>query len=209
MGRIGFQRRKRTDVIGRRESYSGRTSGICRLRESNASKCAGSIQCWDGPTADHGVERERDQRGYEITVNTTQPGLLAPAAFNIAGKQYVVAILPDGTFVLPQGAIAGVNSRPARPGETATMYGVGFGPVIPNIPAGQIVGQINNLSLPLSLTFGSTPVTISYKGLAPNFVGLYQFNVVIPGIANNTAVPLSFTLGGPNGTQTLYTAVSQ
>ena len=32
------------------------------------------------------------------------------------------------------------------------MYGVGFGSVTPNIPAVQIVGQINSLSLPLSLT---------------------------------------------------------
>jgi uncharacterized protein (TIGR03437 family) len=148
--------------------------------------------------------------GYAINVNTTQPGLLAPPSFNLAGRQYVVAILPDGTYVLPQGAIPGVNSRPAHPGETVTMYGVGFGPVSPNIPAGQIVGQMNSLSLPFSMTFGSTPVTrIDYKGLTPNFVGLYQFNVVVPSVANNTALPLSFNLGGPNGTQTLYTAVSQ
>ncbi len=89
------------------------------------------------------------------------------------------------------------------------MYGVGFGPVTPNIPAGQIVGQQNSLSLPLSLVFGSTPATLPYKGLAPNFVGLYQFNVGVPAIANNLAVSLSFNLGGPAGPQTLYTAVSQ
>lgn len=146
---------------------------------------------------------------YSITVNTVQPGLLAPPSFNISGRQYVVAILPDGTFVAPQGSIPGVNSRPAHPGETVTMYGVGFGPVSPNIPAGQIVGQVNSLSNPLSLLFGSTPATLPYKGLAPNFVGLYQFNVVVPAIANNLAVPLSFNLGGSAGTQTLYTAVSQ
>lgn len=146
--------------------------------------------------------------GYPITVNTTQPGLLAPSSFNVGGKQYVVALLPDGTFVLPQGAIPGINSRPAHPGETVTMYGVGFGSVTPNIAAGQIVGQQNSLTLPMSLLFGTLPATLSYKGLAPNFVGLYQFNVVVPSVPDNDAVPLNFTLGGANGSQTLYTAVS-
>ena len=146
---------------------------------------------------------------YTITVNPVQPGLLAPPAFNIGGKQYVVATLPDGTYVLPQGAIAGLNSRPARPGETVTIYGVGFGSVSPNIPAGQIVGQVNSLTLPLSLSIGGTPTVLPYKGLAPNFVGLYQFNVTMPNVSDNNPLALTFNLGGTAGTQTLYTSVHQ
>src|SRR5207253_8484662 len=48
---------------------------------------------------------------YDITVNLTQPGLLAPPSFNIGGKQYVVAQFSDGTYVLPTNAIPGVSSR--------------------------------------------------------------------------------------------------
>jgi uncharacterized protein (TIGR03437 family) len=55
--------------------------------------------------------------------------------------------------------------------------------------------------------FGSTPATLNYFGLAPNYVGLYQFNVVVPNISNSDLVPVTFTLGGVSGTQTLYTAV--
>ena len=84
-----------------------------------------------------------------ITVNATQPGLLAPGSFKIGGNQYLVALLPDGTYVLPAGSIAGVNSRAAHPGETITLYGVGFGSVTPAFPAGQIVTQDNELALPL------------------------------------------------------------
>jgi len=50
---------------------------------------------------------------------------------------------------------------------------------------------------------------LSYGGLAPNFVGLYQFNVVVPNIADNDAAPLVFSLGGAPISQTLVTAVKK
>ena len=146
---------------------------------------------------------------FNITVNTTQPGLLAPPSFKIGGNQYVVAQFSDGTYVLPAGSIAGVSSRPAAPGETIVIYGVGFGSVTPNIPAGQIVTQANQLSLPLQIMFGQTTAQASYFGLAPNFVGLYQFNVVVPAVTNSDLVPLTFKLGGAAVAQTLYIAVRQ
>ncbi len=146
---------------------------------------------------------------FNIVVNTTQPGLLAPPSFKIGANQYVVAQFSDGTYVLPAGAIPGVTSHPAMPGETIVIYGIGFGSVTPNIPAGQIVTLANQLSLPLQIMFGNTPAQTPYFGLAPNFVGLYQFNVVVPAVSNNDLVPLTFNLGGVPGTQTLYIAVRQ
>lgn len=145
---------------------------------------------------------------YSITVNLTQPGLLAPASFKIGGKQYVVALFSDGTYVLPPGAISGITSRQARAGDIITMYGVGFGTVIPNITAGQIATQLSTLSQVLQIFFAQVQATqVPYQGLAPNYVGLYQFNVTVPNVAASDAVPLTFTLNGVSGTQTLYTAV--
>ncbi len=148
---------------------------------------------------------------YQITVNPLQPGLLAPPSFQVGGKQYVVAQFADGTFVMPPNAISGIPSRQAKPGETIVIYGVGFGPVLDannqNIPAGTIVGAANKLANSFSLNFGSTAATLSYAGLAPNFVGLYQFNVVVPNVSNSDLVPLTFNLNGAAGTQTLFTAV--
>jgi uncharacterized protein (TIGR03437 family) len=48
--------------------------------------------------------------------------------------------------------------------------------------------------------------TASYEGLAPNFTGLYQFNVVVPNVPSGNA-PLTFSLGGVSGTQALYLAL--
>jgi uncharacterized protein (TIGR03437 family) len=151
--------------------------------------------------------------GYGITVNALQPGLLAPASFNIGGKQYVVAQFTDGSYVLPPNAIAGLTTRQAKPGETVIIYGVGFGPVLDsgnqNIPAGTIVQAVNKLASTLTMSIGGSDATLGYAGLAPNYVGLYQFNVVVPGIADNDLAPVTFKLNGAAGTQTLYLAVKQ
>ena len=145
-----------------------------------------------------------------VTVNATEPGMLSPPSFTVNGNAYLAAVFSDGqTFVLPPNTIPGVPSRQAKPGETIIVYGIGFGSVTPNIPAGQIVQQSNTVSLPLQVMFGSTPATLAYSGLAPNYVGLYQFNVVVPNVPDNDLVPFSFTLNGVSGAQTLFTAVHQ
>ena len=110
-------------------------------------------------------------------------------------------------FVLPPGAIAGVPSRRAKAGDAITLYGVGFGPVAPSIRAGQIVQRSNALALPFNISFGTRQASVTFAGLAPNAVGLYQFNVVVPSVSASDSVPLTFTLGGVAGTQTLYIAV--
>jgi uncharacterized protein (TIGR03437 family) len=147
-----------------------------------------------------------------VTVNALQPGLLAPSSFSVGGKQYVVAqIAPDNTFALPPGAISGLTTRQVKPGETVVIYGVGFGPVQDSggqdIPAGTIVTAANKLAKSFSMSIGGQPATLIYQGLAPNFVGLYQFNVTVPNIADNDLAPLTYTLDGAAGPQTLFLAV--
>ena len=145
---------------------------------------------------------------FALYVNPTQPGLLAPSSFIVDKKQYIAALFPDGqTYAIPQNAIPGLASRPATPGDTLTIYGVGFGPVSGGFTAGTVVTAQNSLTTPLQLFFDKTPATLSYYGLAPSFVGLYQFNVVVPNVSTNSAEPVSFNLGGTDGSQTLYIAV--
>jgi uncharacterized protein (TIGR03437 family) len=145
----------------------------------------------------------------DLVVNAVEPGLLAPAQFKIGTNQYVVGVLTDGSYALPAGAISGVSSRPAKPGETMVLYGVGFGAVTPAIPAGQIVSEANQLAETLEIDFGQAQAQLAYAGLAPNLVGLYQFNVVVPAVVDNNLTPVTFHLGGVPGTQTLFTAVQQ
>ncbi len=145
-----------------------------------------------------------------ITVNQIQPGLLAPTSLKVDGKQYTEALFTDGsTFALPAGAMPSGIARPAHPGETIVLYGVGFGSVTPDPGAGNIVADDNSLILPFQVYFGGMPAAVSYAGLAPGMIGLYQFNVVVPDTAPGDAVPLTFSVGLNTGQQVLYTAVQQ
>lgn len=141
-----------------------------------------------------------------ITVGATAPGLFAPPAFAIGGNQYVGAFAANfASYVLPPNAVSGVPSQRAKPGDTIVLYGIGFGG---GLPAGQIAtsGEI----LPtgdFQISIGGAQATVSYAGLAPRYVGLYQFNVVVPSVPANDLTPVAFTLGGVAGGQTLYTAI--
>jgi uncharacterized protein (TIGR03437 family) len=142
---------------------------------------------------------------YDITVNALEPGLLAPASFVIGGIAYAAAVFQDGNFALPEGAVGA--SRPAKPGDLITLYGIGFGPVTPAVGDGEITQQLNSLASSFQMSLGGSPLSPSYDGLAPQAVGLYQFNITVPNLpAGNTL--LTFTLAGAPGTQTLYIPVS-
>jgi uncharacterized protein (TIGR03437 family) len=145
---------------------------------------------------------------YLVTIQQTEPGLLALPLFQIGGFQYAVATFADGlTYVLPPASIAGVASRQARPGDAITLYGIGFGAVTPNLVAGTLVGAANQLTEPLRFFVGNMPATIQYAGLAPEATGLYQFNIIVPNVPPGDAVPVTFSLNGVTGTQSLYLAV--
>ncbi|MFN7923880.1 MAG: beta-galactosidase [Bryobacteraceae bacterium] len=141
-----------------------------------------------------------------LTISGLQPGLSAPASFNINGRQYAVAQFPDGAYALPADAIPGLNTRPARPGDTVTFYGVGFGPVTPAIGAGQVAAGVTSLNTAFQLSIAGTRANLTYSGLAPGAVGLYQFNVTIPRIPASDAAPVAFSLGGVPSTQSLFIA---
>lgn len=142
---------------------------------------------------------------YTITVNATEPGLYAP--YSAGGNQYAAATVSGAGYAMPTGAVPGVQSAPAHAGETITLYGTGFGPVTGVYNAGAITQFANSLTLPVQVSIGGAPAPVSYAGSAPASVGLYQFNVTVPEGVSGSAVPLTFTLNGAAGTQTLYIAV--
>src|ERR1700722_1542176 len=99
---------------------------------------------------------------FMITVNLAEPGLLAPPSFRLNAGQYVTALFPNGTtFVLPPGSLPGVESERAAPGDTIVFYGVGFGTVTPDSPAGQIVTQSNMLTLDFQASFAGVPAKVT------------------------------------------------
>ena len=186
----------------------GRKVRLRRFRQPRSSQCPGALRCCRRARSRSWSRRQADRvRAYTVTVKAQEPGLLAPPAFILKGLQNVVALFSGTlTYVLPVN-VAGVVTARARPGDNITLYGIGFGTVTPDTPAGQIVQQTNSLQSDLQVSFGGVPANVTYKGFAPGYVGLYQFNVVVPNVAASDAVPLTFTLGGTPGPQNLFIAV--
>lgn len=117
-----------------------------------------------------------------VTGARRSPGILAPPAFRVDGRQFVVAQFSDGAFAGRPNLIAGANFRLPRPGDRLVIYGVGFGATTPAVSAGRITTQTTDLGSGLRVQVGSASATTEFRGLAPNFVGLYQFNIVVPNV---------------------------
>lgn len=109
---------------------------------------------------------------------------LGPAIFAVNGVgtgQGAVTIASSGVLAAPVGAFPG--SQPVTRGDFLAIYCTGLG-AVNNTPAD---GAPAPSSLPLattlanpSVTIGGMPASVSYSGLAPGLVGLYQVNVQVP-----------------------------
>jgi uncharacterized protein (TIGR03437 family) len=147
---------------------------------------------------------------FTLTHLALAPGFLAPASFNVSGTQYMVATFAsDGAYVLNTtvGAALGVTSRPARPGDLIVAYGIGFGDVTPSILPGVIAQQSDTLVNPVTISFGATNATLAYAGLSYGFIGLYQFNILVPSTLANGEYRINVTQNGTEVPQTMYLTV--
>jgi uncharacterized protein (TIGR03437 family) len=172
-----------------------------------------NVQAPDDPNTGAGIQvvvsnSAGQSNGFSMQKNTIAPAVLAPPSFNTQGHQWVVALHADQSYVGKTGLLSGLTFRPAKVGETIVIYGIGFGPVTPSTPAGVIATQATSLQTKPNVRFGQTPATLVYYGLAPNFVGLYQFNVTVPNVGAGD-MPLNIDIGGVTLNQNCFTTVTQ
>jgi uncharacterized protein (TIGR03437 family) len=133
-----------------------------------------------------------------IAIRDYNGGLLAPPSFKVGDTQYVAALhSATGKFV-SGGNIPNVDNDPAVRGEILLFYGLGFGPITPNFPplGGRKATGQTTLTNPVTVKFGDAEAKVLYQGLAPGFIGLYQFNVEVPSNAPTGDQPLTFIQGG-------------
>lgn len=139
----------------------------------------------------------------QIAIEAAAPALLAPVAFRVGEKQFVAAFRSDGSFVT-DGTIPGIEGSAAAKGETLLLFGTGWGPVEGSEVAGRVAAGAPKLVKAAEFRFGDSPAAVLYAGLAPGFVGLYQFNVTVPGDALGGDVPLRVLLDGQPISQGLW-----
>jgi uncharacterized protein (TIGR03437 family) len=118
----------------------------------------------------------------------------------------VITYSPDVFVVSPtQAAITHADgslvsaTSPAAANETVVVYCTGLGPVsgamVTGAPASSTSLQAITTTQPATATLGGVPATVSFSGLAPGFIGLYQVNVQVP--ANVPPGPfLIISIGG-------------
>ncbi len=111
-----------------------------------------------------------------VEIHTFMPG------FFQFGSEYIAAVRADGAFLAPAGLIDGVSTIPAQPGDQVMLFGTGFGPASPDVPAGRAVEEAVPLVYPVGIRIDNQTAAVSFAGLTG--VGLYQFNVTIPELAD-------------------------
>ena len=139
---------------------------------------------------------------YGSATGTATLQQYAPGFYTFQNK-YVAAVHTDGVYVAPVGYFgAAYASRPAQPGEVLLLFGTGFGPTNPAVPAGQTVNGAAPLAdlSQLRLRIGGAPVTVQFGGIV--LVGEYQFNVVVPAAADGDQAIVA-DIGGVSSQSTL------
>jgi uncharacterized protein (TIGR03437 family) len=152
--------------------------------------------------------------GASSVAQTVQVGV-APGIFS---TQYGVgqAIAygnTNGLIAAAPGAIPGLTTVPAKIGDPATLVilATGLGPVNPAVPTGSNVtdGQLHTCVTMPTVLVGGVPAQVVFAGLTPQFVGVYQINIVIAqGTPTGNTVPLQIQMNGLTTTNQVTIAVS-
>ena len=121
--------------------------------------------------------------------------LYSPAFFPWPGNQ-PVATHPDYSIAAKNGTFSGLTTVPANPGEVITLWGTGFGPTDPPVPAGQEpTVQAAPTQSPVSVTLGGTPVPLLGAVLS-SYAAVYQIAIQIPASTPDGDHPIVATING-------------
>jgi uncharacterized protein (TIGR03437 family) len=135
---------------------------------------------------------------------TVTLGQFAPS-FNLLDAKHVAGIIlrsnGSGAYgggaydiIGPTGSALGYATVAAKAGDTVELFGVGFGPTNPHVPAGATFAASAPTTNAVSLRINNVSVTPSFAGLSG--AGLYQINFTVPAGAGTGDVALVATVGG-------------
>jgi uncharacterized protein (TIGR03437 family) len=131
------------------------------------------------------------QTGAAQTVNLAP---FAPAIFTMNAQGSGQGAILDASNRLAD------SSNPATPGSTVLqIFCTGLGPVTSQPPTGSpapLTSLAHTTTTP-TVTIAGVPADVSFSGLAPGYVGLYQVNAQVPpGLAANASAPVVISMPG-------------
>jgi uncharacterized protein (TIGR03437 family) len=112
--------------------------------------------------------------GMPSNVQSVGVTIYSPDVFMISPAQGAITHA-DGSLVS--------NASPATVNETVVVYATGLGPVSGAMVTGKPASSTSlqpTTPQPATATLGGVPATVSFSGLTPGFIGLYQVNVQVP-----------------------------
>jgi uncharacterized protein (TIGR03437 family) len=166
---------------------------------------------WEVPLGESQVRVIFDPEEGEQQVSDPVPvpvAIVSPALFTFefgAGRVAALNVkvsaddgVIDGSVAQPEGIFPGVPSQPAKLGGVVTLFANGLGPTEPPaVTADNSLDALRTATVPVRVFVGEAEALVLFAGLAPQFVGLYQINIVAPlGVAPGNAVPIVIEQGG-------------
>ncbi len=152
----------------------------------------------------------RSSTAVAVPLGQAEPGIFS---VNFGTGQAIAFGNTDGLIAAPPGSIAGLNTHPAKIGDPATLVilATGLGPVTPPMVTGANVtdGQLHRTVTTPEVLVGGVPAQVVFAGMTPQFVGVYQLNIVIAtGTPTGNAVPLQIREDGVTTTDQVTIAVT-
>lgn len=147
----------------------------------------------EGSTADVSVIVTRDGVSSAAAKVTVAP--VSPGVFSSGGR--AIAVNGDGTLTWPASIIPGLTTHGAKAGDVLIVYATGLGPVDTPINDGAAsLDGLRNTKTKAVVTIGGKQANVLFSGLAPQFVGVNQLNIVVPAIPPDDNAPLQIQIGG-------------
>jgi uncharacterized protein (TIGR03437 family) len=119
----------------------------------------------------------------QVKVLMAQPGI-----FTLDGTQAAALHGADNTLI--------TSAAPALPGETVVLFATALGPVSPVLPINTLAPgtPLSTSVLTTGVSIGGQDAMLSFSGLAPGFIGLWQVNAVVPANVSSGAAKLIITV---------------
>ncbi len=126
----------------------------------------------------------------------------APGIYTMDGTgrgQGAVVNVTNGQIAAPGGSIAGSRTSAAAKGDFLTIYCTGLGGVTirPTSGGAAPLSPLSHTKATVTASIDGVATPVSFAGLTPGAIGLYQVNVQVPaGVPSGDAVPLVISVGG-------------
>ena len=148
----------------------------------------------------NGQQQINFQVPWEVTAGSTASIVAENNGTSSAPLRVPVSAAQPGIFVILHANFQLADAaHPAKAGETVLIYCTGLG-AVSSPPADGAAGNGQSTKATATVTIGGVNAPVSFSGLAPGFVGLYQVNAEVPGglASGNQPVVLSIGQAGSN-----------